>query len=132
MFRSVGFIRNIIGRVGVPRRGSNEFERSTYAVLPDACVSDEFAVGDTVWSAKYHSSATVKAVYDTEYCNSKKGLKYVDYNKKYGSECYSIYVHQRVDDLDNVGAGFYADSLAYDLGKLTHLSEYGIDLKNIS
>jgi hypothetical protein len=132
MFRSVGFIRNIIGRVGVPRRGSNEFERSTYAVLPDACVSDEFAVGDTVWSAKYHSSATVKAVYDKQYLESKKGLKYVDYNKKYGSQCYSIYVHQRVDDLDSAGAGFYADSLAYDLGKLNHLEEYGIDLKNIS
>ena len=131
MFRSVGFVRDIIRRVGVPTRGSNELERSTYGVLPDACVSDEFALGDTVWSAKYHSSATVKAVYDAEYCNSKKGLKYVDYNKKYGSQCYSIYVHQRVDNLDSAGAGFYADSLAYDLGKLNHLQEYGVDFERL-
>ena len=75
------------GRVGVPARGSNELERSTYGVLPDACVSDEFAVGDTVWSAKYHSSATVKAVYDAEYCNSKKGLGSMQtIVEKYGAE----------------------------------------------
>ena len=132
MFRSVGFIRSIIGRVGIPTRGSNELERSTYAVLPDACVSDEFAVGDTVWSAKYHSSATIKAVYNEEYCNSRIGLGITNYVEKYGANCYNIYVHQNTDDYTSAGPGFYADSLAYDLGKLQHLEEYGIDLKKIS
>jgi hypothetical protein len=132
MFRSVGFIRGIIERIGVPARGSNELERSTLSLLPEACVSDEFAIGDTVWSAKYHSSATIKAIYDSEYLENKKGLTNVNYLEKYGSNCYNIYVHQRVDDYSITGAGFYADSLAYDLGKLEHLQEYGIDLKKIS
>jgi hypothetical protein len=132
MFRSVGFVRDIIRRVGVPARGSNELERSTYGVLPDACVSDEFAVGETVWSAKYHSSATVKAVYDLEYIESKKGLGTINYVEKYGANCYNIYVHQSAEDYTSAGPGFYADSLAYDLGKLEHLQEYGIDLKKIS
>jgi hypothetical protein len=126
MFRSVGFVRDIIRRVGVPARGSNELERSTYGLLPDACVSDEFAVGDTVWSAKYHSTATVKAVYDAEYCNSKTGLGTINYVEKYGANCYNIYVHQSTDDYSAAGPGFYADSLAYDLGKLSHLKKYGV------
>ena len=131
LFRSVPFLRAIVERVGIPSRGGNEIERATLCYLPEQCVSDTFKIGEIVWSAKYHSSAIIKAVYNKEYSESKKGLNYVDYNKKYGSECYSIYVRQRVDDVDNVGTGFYANSLAYDLGKLTHLQEYGVELERL-
>ena len=30
-----------------------------------------------------------------------------------------------------MGGGFTATELAYDLGKLTHLEEYGVDLSRI-
>ena len=132
LYRSVPFLRNIINKVGIPSRGSNELERSTTAELPEQCLADEFRVGDIVWSAKYHCAAKVKAEYSKEYCNSKKGLQYVDYENKYGSKCYSIFVNQPSEDFNEAGSGFYANSLAYDLGTLTHLIEYGVDLENIS
>ena len=56
------------------------------------------------------------------------------YQKKYSSECYQIYIFEKDGDdaspfvQAGIG-GFYANSLAYDLGKLSHLAELGIDLK---
>ena len=51
------------------------------------------------------------------------------YQKKYAGKCYSIYVLEETESLA-VG-GFYAASIAYDLGKLTHLEQYGIDIEKI-
>ena len=81
---------------------------------------------------------------DTSYClkklskehqDSKLGIQTTDYIKKYGTHCYSIYVRQKPStedmwDMPDVG-GFYAFALAYDLGKLKHLEEYGINLENL-
>ena len=60
MYRSAGFVRAILDRVGVPTRPVAVEERKGYAFLPDECVSDEFADGETVWSAFYHAPATVE------------------------------------------------------------------------
>jgi len=51
------------------------------------------------------------------------------YIDKYAGKCYSIYVLEESQTL-NVG-GYHGASIAYDLGKLTHLEQYGIDVTKI-
>ena len=118
MYRSAGFVRAILDRVGVPTRPVAVEERKGYAFLPDECVSDEFADGETVWSAFYHAPATVV-----------KETTNAPYYIEYAGKCYSIYVLEETESL-GLG-GFYAASIAYDLGKLTHLEQYGIDIEKI-
>lgn len=121
LYRSVPFVRNLINGVGVPTRGSNDEERSGTYFLPEQCVSDEFEIGELVWSATKHAAATITGL-DTR----------IDYENKYGSKCYNIFVHETSEEFQHLGAGYYASELAYDLGSLKHLQEYNIDLKNIS
>jgi hypothetical protein len=118
MYRSAGFVKGILDRVGVPTRPAAVEDRLGYAFLPDECVSDEFSVGETVWSAFHYAPAVVEKEYE-------KPL----YIEKYNSKCYSIYVWENTDGF--VRGGYYAASLACDLGKLTHLEEYGINLEKI-
>ena len=120
MYRSTGFVRAILDRVGVPTRPASVEERKGYAFLPDECVSDEFVDGETVWSAFYHAPATVvKETTNAPY-----------YIEKYGCKCYDVYILQETSDFLTVG-GFHAAALAYDLGKLGHLEEHGIDIEKI-
>ena len=51
------------------------------------------------------------------------------YEEKYGGKCYSIYILEESESL-NVG-GYHGASIAYDLGKLTHLEQHGIDTTKI-
>ena len=118
MYRSAGFIRAILDRVGVPTRPVAIEERKGCAFLPDQCVAEEFTEGERVWSAFYHAPAIV-------------GKEYTDpmYIDKYAGKCYSIYVLEESESL-NVG-GYHGASIAYDLGKLTHLEQHGIDVTKI-
>ena len=118
MYRSAGFVKSILDRVGVPTRPVAIEERKGCAFLPDQCVAEEFEEGERVWSAFYHAPAIV-------------GKEYTDpmYQKKYAGKCYSIYVLEESESL-NVG-GYHGASIAYDLGKLTHLEQYGIDTTKI-
>ncbi len=118
MYRSAGFIRAILDRVGVPTRPVAIEERKGCAFLPDQCVAEEFTEGERVWSAFYHAPAIV-------------GKQYEDpmYEEKYAGKCYSIYVLEESESL-NVG-GYHGASIAYDLGKLTHLEQHGIDTTKI-
>ena len=118
MYRSTGFIRAILDRVGVPTRPVAIEERKGCAFLPDQCVAEEFTEGERVWSAFYHAPAIV-------------GKQYEDpmYEEKYAGKCYSIYVLEESESL-NVG-GYHGASIAYDLGKLTHLEQHGIDTTKI-
>jgi transposase len=118
LYRSSGFVKGILDRVGVPTRPAAVEDRKGYAFLPDKCVSQEFSSGETVWSAFYHAPAVVE-----------KEAHEMDYVKKYSSKCYYIYVWENTEEL--VRGGYYAASLACDLGKLTHLEEYGINLEKI-
>ena len=127
-------MRSIIDSVGVPTRGGNQEERSSVYFLPEQCVSDEFAVGQLVWSAKDHALAKVLNEYDKEYQKDRKGLVGdTDYEKLYNAKLYGIFVYewQPDEDYQHLGAGSYSTSLAYDLGSLEHLEDYNIDLKNI-
>ena len=53
-----------------------------------------------------------------------------------GSKCYAIYIMEDVREetekwADVDTGGYFAYSLAYDLGKLAHLEKYGVDLSRI-
>ena len=124
LFRSPGFVKGIINRVGVPERSIGE-EKKTVDIIPDSCVGSDFREGEIVWSAKYHRTAIIR-----------KQLTNIDYEKEYGDKCYRIYVLEPVDSADSYfpfveAGGFNAISLAYDLGKLDHLEEYGVDLTRL-
>ena len=137
LYRSNSFVKNILEKVGVPQRPVNVEDRKAPMYLPEACVSTEFAEGEIVWSATNHAPAQVVKRYTKEYQDSKPGVVTEDYNDRYSSDCYSIYVRQKPggdleDFYSSAGiAGFYSYALAYDLGKLSHLEEYGIDLTKL-
>ena len=132
LYRSSGFVKSIIEKVGVPQK-----EEGRYDYLPEECVATSFEEGEIVWSAKYHGPAIIKQELSIDYQAEKPGIKDVNYEKKYGSKCYNIWVIQKVDDdysdrwTTATGGGFTASALAYDLGKLSHLKEYGVDLSRI-
>lgn len=118
MYRSAGFVKGILNRVGVPTRPAAVEDRQGCAFLPDECIAEEFNPGEIVWSAFNHAPALVE-----------KEAEEIDYVEKYSSKCYYIYVFEHTEEL--IKGGYYAASLAYDLGKLTHLEEYGINLEKI-
>lgn len=113
-YRSSAFVKSIIEKVGVPTRmtGDDKYE---VEYLPDDCVAEEFSTGEIVWSAKYHSASKIL-----------KRLPDEKYIPKYGCPCYDIYVFEETEGFKK--GGFYASAAAYDLGKLEHLKEYGVNV----
>lgn len=114
-YRSVAFINHLIDSLGVPERAKGDNAHKV-ALLPDNCMGDSFLDGEIAWSAKYHAPCKV--------------VKELAADTKYAASCYRIWVFERSEETFNQG-GFYAAQLAYDLGKLTHLNEYGIDATNL-
>lgn len=137
LYRPVTFVKGIIERVGVPQRPATAEERMSLDYIPEECVTDSFSIGDVVWSAKYHTTAVIEKELDVDYQAEQAGFSDVNYERKYSSKCYRIFVLQKKDDdsehfFHRVGdSGFFAYALAYDLGKLTHLEQYGINLRKI-
>ncbi len=117
IFRSPSFIKGIIDRVGVPQRASVEQMKKGIPVLPEACIAEEFETGEIVWCPQYNAAAEVVKEYKKTY-----------YENTYGCRAYQVYVI-KTSEFDQV-FGFYADQLAYDLGRLRHLEQYGIDVKS--
>jgi hypothetical protein len=122
LYRSPSFVKAIIDRVGVPEK---QKAGAGTQLLPDPCVGETFEPKEIVWSACYNAPAIV----DFEVTNK-------DYEKEYGAKCYQLYVMQKVQSHENFFpgvemGGFYAYSAAYDIGKLTHLADLGINLKNL-
>jgi len=135
LYRSPAFVKSILEKIGVPQRPTKVEGRKQEYYLPEQCVADNFDEGEIVWSATHHAPAVIDKKLSKEHQDSKAGLQTVDYVSKYGSDCYSIYVRQKPStedmwDMPEVG-GFYAFALAYDLGKLKHLEEYGVDLQKL-
>ena len=115
LYRSIPFVKAVIEKVGVPEKLSAE-ERQKIEYLPEECVSQDFEVGETAWSAKYHTSCEIIGLLDEE-----------KYGSKYG-KCYSIYVREASE---SGFGGFYGAAPAYDLGKLNHLQEFGVNVKSL-
>jgi len=132
LYRSSGFVKAIIERVGVPQK-----QEGVYDYLPEECVAEDFAIGEIVWSARYHGPAIIRAELSVDYQAERPGYRDVNYEKKYGTKAYNIWVIEKIDDdyserwTTSTGGGFAATQLAYDLGKLSHLKEHGVDLSRI-
>ena len=120
LFRSTTFVRDIIERVGVPQRGVGE-NYFDYSPLPEQCVAEEFEVGETAWSARHQSPCVI----DKALGKTKDGF----------ANLYRIYVFEPFEApeklfLSSWGIpGSYATQPAYELGKLDHLKEYGVEIK---
>ena len=135
IFRSPSFVKGVIDRVGVPQRASKEEMKKGTPVLPEACIAEKFNSGETVWCPKYNAAAEILHEVTVERQFNLPGWggyqnydKCIDYEKMHGSKCYAIYVI-KTSEFDQV-FGFNCYQLAYDLGKLQHLEEYGIDVKS--
>ena len=137
LYRSSGFVKSIVEKVGIPSRGVSKEERSFVGYLPEECVAEEFAPGDVVWSARHHSPAEIEYEISVDYQAERAGFKDVNYENKYGAKCYSIWVKEPFDSDKEfwIGGietgGFKAVSLAYDLGALKHLEKYGVDFSRL-
>ena len=135
LYRSPAFVKSLLEKIGVPQRPTKVEGRKQEYYLPEQCVADDFEKGEIVWSATHHAPAVIDKKLTKEHQDSRAGLQTVDYVSKYGSDCYSIYVRQKpnTEDMWEIPetGGFYAFSLGYDLGKLKHLEEYGVDLQKI-
>ena len=131
LFRSTTFVKNILDKVGVPEK-LPKTKRKGAAYLPDECVSEDFEKGQKVWSASYHAPAIIKERYTKEYQDKNAGIQYVNYEERYGCGLYSIWVIEGEtewnDRFGQITGGFNAHQLAYDLGSLKHLEEYGVKL----
>ena len=131
LFRRTTFVKNILDKVGVPEK-LPKTKRKGAAYLPDECVSEDFEKGQKVWSASYHAPAIIKERYTKEYQDKNAGIQYVNYEERYGCGLYSIWVIEGEtewnDRFGQITGGFNAHQLAYDLGSLKHLEEYGVKL----
>ena len=96
-----------------------------------------FIVG--LWTVGALSSfLKIPELLNKEFQEIHKGIQYVDYEEKYGSKCYAIYVLSAMnfDSSETYfprveSGGYSAYALAYDLGKLEHLKQYGVDLTRL-
>lgn len=116
LFRSISFVKNIISRLGVPKKAVGE-EKKGVEFLPDNCVSEDFEEGEIAWSAKYHAACSVE--------------KEIEEIKKYGCKCYRVYIFEPIEEdisFNVTTGGFYAYAPAYDLGSLKHLKDLGVNL----
>jgi len=136
LYRSAPFVKTLLEQVGVPERPASAEEKAYVDIIPAECTSEDFNEGEIVWSAKYHSIARIEKEYSPEYVNRMPGLSDTNYEEKYSSKCYAIYIIKDIDSSDSLfpsvsRGGFNAFSLAYDLGKLEHLKIYGVDLERL-
>jgi hypothetical protein len=89
--------------------------------LPENCFAVDFEEGEIAWSAQERAK-----------CKIVKRLEDEKYIPKYGVPCYTIMVFEHSEDsYFSSSHGFFASALAYDLGKLTHLEQYGINLNDL-
>lgn len=121
-YRSSAFIRNIVEGIGVPQRGTGQ-NYFNFDLLPEECVADSFDIGETAWSARYQSPCLID--------------KLIGKTKDGESNLYRVYVLSHCDEPAEVyfsswgTPGFYATQPAYELGKLTHLEAFGVDIRKI-
>jgi hypothetical protein len=121
LYRSTTFVRNILDTVGVPQRQTGE-NYMDFSPLPEQCISDTFEVGEIAWSCRFQSPC---------YIEQDKGM-----TSDGSAKLYRIYVIERKFDEPEVKyfakwgkPGFYSYQPAYDLGKLSHLKAFGIDVE---
>lgn len=100
IYRSDTFVKNIIERVGCPKRvvGSDYWHPE---LIPEPAMRNEFNIGEKVWSARYNSMAIIKSAVEHQ------------------PEVYSIW-------LDSEEWQQYAYQPYWELASLEHLRQQGI------
>ena len=121
--RPASFVKNILARYGVPEKAKGD-EKFKTQLLPDKCMAESFEENEIAWSALHNSPVVVLR---------DLGDKYVD---KYDSRCYQVWVNEAIKrDPDkayyvhSAHGGYNAFLPGYDLGKLDHIRELGVDIK---
>ena len=140
-YRSNAFVKAIIERTGIPQKLSKEEHskcyRHRFQMLPEESVSDSFQEGEKVWSVKDNAIALIKREQTVEYMNSMPGYMkpVVNYEEKYGAKGYALYVLTPCDLsnslfpwMDGNKVGYHSFALAYDIGSLKHLEQYGVNI----
>ena len=119
IFRSSGFVKEVIDRVGVPQKVVGADYRYP-GIIPEQCAREEFEYGQIVWHARRHCMAIV--------------LEEKDNVKDRTSKYYQVYVIEPIEEVspyfpqyEGYG-GYYDGAFAYDLGSLDHLKQYGVDV----
>jgi hypothetical protein len=119
IFRSSGFVKEVIDRVGVPQKVVGADYRYP-GIIPEQCAREEFEYGQIVWHARRHCMAIV--------------LEEKDNVKDKTSKYYQVYVIEPIEEISPYfpqyeGYGGYFDgAFAYDLGSLDQLKQYGVDV----
>lgn len=100
IYRSDTFVKNIIERVGCPKRvvGSDYWHPE---LIPEPAMRETFNVGEKVWSARYNSMAIIKSVCENQ------------------PDVYSLW-------LDSEEWQQYAYQPYWELASLEHLRQQGI------
>jgi hypothetical protein len=119
LYRSVGFVKEIVEQVGVPSRvvGANY---SNPGIIPEPCIRESFEIGEIVWHAKEHAMAII--------------VKELDQVKDKSAKYYRTLVIEALEDdsrfylKQHNYAGRYVGAYSYDLGSLEHLKQYGVDV----
>lgn len=116
LYRPTTFVKKVIEDVGVPGRVAGHSVLKPNFV-PENCISESFRIGEIVWSAKHQAMSIVRKL--------QKEDPYM---------VYQIYVIEPIEEpspffpqYQDYG-GFYANVASFDLGKMEHLKEYGIDI----
>jgi hypothetical protein len=137
VYRPAALIKSVVEKIGIPSRPANKAERVHTELLPQPCVAESFEPGEIVWSAQHHCAAEIREEISVDHQAEKQGFSDVNYEEKYSSRCYAIWVLESIDQdkefwINGVEAGGYnAYALAYDLGKLEHLQQFGVDLSRL-
>ena len=120
IYRSTGFVKDVIEFVGVPQKvvGANYWQPG---IIPEQCAREEFEHGQVVWHARRHCMAIV--------LERKHNV-----SEKHIANYYRVYVIETIEEvspyfpsIDSYG-GYYDGAYAYDLGNLDHLKQYGVDV----
>lgn len=120
LYRSTTFVRNIIETVGVPQRGVGE-DYFNFSPLPEQCISDSFEVNEIAWSARHQGPCVIDKVLG----KTKDGL----------ANLYRVYVIEAFDAPDKIYVrswglpGAYSYQPAFELGRLEHLRQYGVNVE---
>lgn len=119
LYRSSGFIRDLIDAVGVPQKVIG-VDNLRAGMIPDQCAREDFEFGQIVWHARRHCMAIV--------LEQKTNVS--DKSSKY----YQTYVIEPMEEVSpyfpncQEYGGYYDGAYAYDLGSLDHLKQYGVDV----
>jgi hypothetical protein len=120
IFRSSGFVKEVIESVGVPQKvvGANYWQPG---IIPEQCAREEFERGQVVWHARRHCMAIVLE-------------RKHEVSEKHIANYYQVYIIEPIEEIspyfpqfDGYG-GYYDGAYAYDLGCLDHLKQYGVDV----